>query len=79
MSDIDPLVDELANDPLGRGYAGMTAQQAADDLNAIIRTRPRTAVPASEVFARFVPAEYDAALAGGSGTMRRWEQSRRQR
>lgn len=32
------LTDELANDPLGRGYAGMTDAQAADSLN--LRDRP---------------------------------------
>lgn len=31
------LAAELANDPLGRGYAGMTDQEAADDLNTLYR------------------------------------------
>ena len=31
------LADELSADPLGRGYAGMTDQQAADSLNALDR------------------------------------------
>ena len=35
------LSDELANDPLGRGYAGMTDAQAATDLNTVYRTRYR--------------------------------------
>lgn len=35
------LSDELANDPLGRGYAGMTDAQAADSLN--VRNIPTTA------------------------------------
>lgn len=33
------LSDELLNDPLGRGYAGMTDQQAADDLNTKYRDK----------------------------------------
>lgn len=33
MADLQAIRDELDNDPLGRGYAGMTDQQAADDLN----------------------------------------------
>jgi hypothetical protein len=35
------LSDELANDPLTRGYAGMTDVQAAADLNTVYRTRYR--------------------------------------
>jgi len=37
MADIDALSQELTNDPLGRGYSGMTDQQAADDLNTAYR------------------------------------------
>lgn len=40
------LSDEIANDPLGRGYAGMTNQEAADSLNAVDRPAP---VPAKTV------------------------------
>ena len=29
------LSDEIANDPLGRGYAGMTNQEAADSMNVV--------------------------------------------
>lgn len=35
MSDV--LKNELANDPLARGYSGMTDQQAADSLNTADR------------------------------------------
>lgn len=38
MADI--LKDELANDPLGRGYAGMTDAIAAADLNTAYRDGP---------------------------------------
>lgn len=31
------LEDEIANDPLGRGYIGMTDEQVADDMNSIYR------------------------------------------
>jgi hypothetical protein len=34
MADIDRLADELANDPLVRGYSTMTDQEVADSLNA---------------------------------------------
>lgn len=42
--------DELLNDPLARGYAGMTDQQAADDLNTSYRTRNRTSMSGDEIF-----------------------------
>lgn len=36
------LIDELTNDPLARGYAGMTDQQRWDSLNTVIdRVRPK--------------------------------------
>ena len=44
MANIPKLAAELSNDPLGRGYSAMTAQQAADDLNAEYRQH---AVPIS--------------------------------
>ncbi len=37
MSRWDILADELNTDPLGRGYAGMTDAQAADDINTEYR------------------------------------------
>ena len=43
------LKDELANDPLVRGYAGMTDQAAADDLNTSYRTRDRTSMTGDEI------------------------------
>ena len=36
--DYQTLHDELINDPLGRGYSGMTDSEAADDLNTVYRT-----------------------------------------
>ena len=35
---IEPLIAELRNDPLSRGYAAMTAQQVAASLLAVDRT-----------------------------------------
>ena len=37
MSRFQTLADELNNDPLGRGYAGMTDAQAAADINTEYR------------------------------------------
>ena len=34
MANLEAIRSELESDPLGRGYSAMTAQQAADDLNA---------------------------------------------
>lgn len=34
------LKDELTGDPLARGYAGMTSQQKADDINSAYRPGP---------------------------------------
>ena len=48
MADI--LKDELANDPLGRNYAGMDDEAAAADLNTSYRTRDRVSLSASEVY-----------------------------
>ncbi len=41
--------DELLNDPLTRGYSGMTDQQAADDLNTSYRSRNRTIMTGDEI------------------------------
>lgn len=40
MSRIQILKDELTTDPLSRGYAAMTDQQAIDSLNALDRNAP---------------------------------------
>lgn len=52
MADMNLLREEIAQDPLSRGYAGMADSQVADSLNA--KDRPgRGVVPSSEV-RRFV-------------------------
>ncbi len=48
MSDI--LKDEVAIDPLGRGYDAMTDQELVDSLNAVDRQRNRTSMTGDEVF-----------------------------
>jgi len=54
------LYDELSGDPLGRGYAAMSDQEAADDLNTAYRTRTRDRVETWEVIEATVPSEYAA-------------------
>lgn len=57
------LIAELRDDPLTRGYAGMTAAQAADALNARTRTRNRAMVSVSEILDAIDWVEYDALAA----------------
>ena len=60
------LAHELSVDELGRGYSGMTDQQAADDLNTSYRTRNRTSMSGDEIAQAADPTEYDA-LNNGQG------------
>lgn len=46
----DELKDELTNDPLGRGYSGMSEVEASDDLNTVYRKRNRPSLSSSEVY-----------------------------
>ena len=62
----DTLQDELATDPEGRGYAGMTDEEAAADLNISNRTRNRTSMTGDEVFQATDAVEF-AGLGSGQG------------
>ena len=55
---LEILAAELADDPLDRGYDGMTDQQAADDLNTAYRSANVDAVSSADVYDAIVPAEY---------------------
>ena len=44
------LKDELATDPLGRGYDAMSDQELVDSLNVADRQRNRTSMSGDEVF-----------------------------
>lgn len=52
------LRDELLNDPLARGYAGMSDEDAAADLNTVYRERNRTNMSASEIYQAIDRAEF---------------------
>ena len=52
------LKTELDTDPLTRGYAGMTDEQAATDLNTVYRTQPRGSMNGDEIFAATDNAEF---------------------
>lgn len=64
--DWSALRSELMNDPLARGYAGMTADQVAADLHTAYRTRNRGALSGDEIFQQTDPTEFSA-LNDGSG------------
>ena len=57
------LKDEIENDPLTRGYSGMTDAQIADDLNSEYRERNFDRLDASTVFNAVDKAEYNALAA----------------
>ena len=54
------LEDEIANDPLVRGYAGMTDVQLLASLNALDRPRNRTSMTGREIKTQVNVAEYNA-------------------
>ncbi len=62
----DTLKDELANDPLVRGYSAMSDQEAADDLNTSYRTRNRTSMSGDEIAQAADPTEYDGLDSGAA-------------
>ncbi len=61
------LSDEITDDPLARGYAGMTDQELVDSLNALDRQRNRTSMTGREVRAEVDDTEYDALLDAEKG------------
>jgi len=58
--DIITLAAELTADPLARGYAGMTHQQAADSLNTKNRDYALTNMTGDELFANTDSVEFAA-------------------
>ncbi len=61
----DALRDELLDDPEGRGYAGMSNQEATDELNSIwadpdTRTRNVLSMTGDEIAQAADPTEFDA-------------------
>ena len=54
------LKDDIINDPLVRGYSGMTDTHVADDLNSVYRTRNRDQIPGSEILDETDWVEYGA-------------------
>lgn len=56
------LADELSNDPIARGYSGMTDQEAADDLNTVYRDDPSPpqTINGAQIWNAIDATEYDA-------------------
>lgn len=54
------LKNELTDDPLGRGYSGMTDQEATDDLNTAYRELTRERIETWEVIEATVASEWSA-------------------
>ncbi len=61
--DYDKLHAELTVDPLGRGYAAMSNQAAADSLNVVNRSVPHTSITGGELLACTIVAEVTALTA----------------
>lgn len=60
MSKYSILRDELTNDPLSRGYSGMTDEQKIADLNTAYRTQNKSSLTGDEVFSQTDTTEYTA-------------------
>lgn len=54
------LKDEIDNDPLGRGYAGMSDQEVSDDMNTEYREISVKSILSENVVAALVPSEVNA-------------------
>ena len=59
------LKTELTDDPLGRGYAGMTDAEAADDLNTPRIARNRASMSRSGVMQAVEPSAYSGLTGDG--------------
>jgi hypothetical protein len=66
---LQTLKDEIANDPLTRGYSGMTDAQIADDLNTEYRERNLDRLDASTVFNAINKAELNALTDANKATV----------
>lgn len=56
--DIDALKAELTDDPLTRGYSGMTDAEAATSLNAVNREKNKASMTGSEIINALDKTEY---------------------
>jgi len=54
------LVPELRDDPLSRGYSGMTDAEVAAALNVVDRTRKRDTMTSAQIYEAIVTADFQA-------------------
>ena len=66
-ADLAALVDELSNDPLSRGYSGMTVEAVAVDINTKYRSANRSSMTGSEIWEATVGADFAALTAEKKG------------
>jgi hypothetical protein len=65
------LRNELLNDPLGRGYSGMTLEQKITSLNTSNRPAPEnTHVSGADIFNAIVPSEFGSLTAANKDLVR---------
>ena len=64
MAALQILKAEIDNDPLARGYSGMTDQQIAESLNAVDRTVTAEFLSGSDVLNNTDHAEFTALTVG---------------
>ncbi len=57
---IDVLKTEITGDPLARGYAGMTDEEVAIDINIVYRTSNKATMSGTEVMNAINKAEFNA-------------------
>lgn len=60
MSDSNALRNEIVNDPLGRGYSGMTDEQVLTSLTTADRPKNKERMTGEEISEAIVKSEYDA-------------------
>jgi len=58
--EIQTLRSELSDDPLTKGYSGMSDQEAADDINDVNRTVDRETVTSCQMQSEVVGTEHTA-------------------
>ena len=65
----ETLSNEITNDPLTRGYSGMSDQELADSLNTEDRERNKASLTGSEVMNAIDKAEFQALPAADEATV----------
>lgn len=70
MVDLDGLIAELTDDPLTRGYSGMSNAEVVTSLYAENRTVERASLSSAEVYNSLDPTEFQALSDAQKGYVR---------